>query len=78
VPVSIDTTKAGGPRRRAAGAVLVNDVSAGALDDDMLPTVAELDCGYVLMHMQGTPQTMQDDPTYTDVVAEVYEFLAVG
>jgi dihydropteroate synthase len=79
VAVSIDTTKAAVARAAVeAGAVLVNDVSAGALDDAMLPTVAELDCGYVLMHMQGTPQTMQDDPTYTDVVADVYEFLARG
>lgn len=79
VPVSIDTTKAAVARAAVqAGAVLVNDVSAGALDDDMLPTVAGLDCGYVLMHMQGTPQTMQVDPTYTDVLADVYEFLARG
>jgi dihydropteroate synthase len=79
VPVSIDTTKAAVARAAVqAGAVLVNDVSAGTLDDDMLATVADLDCGYVLMHMQGTPQTMQDDPTYTDVVADVYEFLARG
>jgi len=79
VAVSIDTTKAAVARAAVeAGAVLVNDVSAGSLDDDMLSTVADLDCGYVLMHMQGTPTTMQDDPTYTNVVADVYEFLARG
>jgi dihydropteroate synthase len=56
--------------------VIVNDVSAGALDDDLLPTVAELGVGYVLMHMRGTPQTMQDAPAYDDVVGDVYDFLA--
>ena len=79
MPVSVDTTKARVAREAVdAGAVLVNDVSAGRLDDDLLPTVADLDVGYVLMHMRGTPQTMQDDPTYDDVVSEVYEFLADG
>lgn len=77
--VSIDTTKAAVARAAvAAGAVLVNDVSAGVLDDDLLPTVAELGVGYVLMHMRGTPRTMQHDPSYHDVVAEVYEFLWRG
>lgn len=74
--VSVDTTKAAVARAAVeAGAVLVNDVSAGALDDELLPTVAELGVGYVLMHMRGTPRTMQRDPAYGDVVAEVYEFL---
>jgi dihydropteroate synthase len=77
VPVSIDTAK--GKVARAAvevGAVLVNDVSAGALDDEMVPTIADLDVPYVVMHLRGTPRTMQDDPTYDDVVAEVFEHLA--
>ena len=74
--VSVDTTKAAVARAAVeAGAVLVNDVSAGALDDDLLRTVAELGVGYVLMHMRGTPRTMQREPAYGDVVAEVYEFL---
>lgn len=74
--VSVDTTKADVARAAVdAGAVLVNDVSAGALDDRLLPTVAELGVGYVLMHMRGTPRTMQRDTSYGDVVAEVYEFL---
>ena len=77
--VSVDTTKAAVARAAVeAGAVLVNDVSAGALDDDLLPTVARLGVGYVLMHMRGTPRTMQQDPRYGDVVAEVYEFLWRG
>jgi dihydropteroate synthase len=75
--VSIDTTKARVAREAvAAGAVLVNDVSAGALDPDLLPTVAELGVPYVLMHMRGTPQTMQQEARYDDVVGEVYDFLA--
>jgi dihydropteroate synthase len=77
--VSVDTTKAVVARAAVeAGAVLVNDVSAGSLDDQLLPTVAELGVAYVLMHMQGTPRTMQRDPTYGDVVAEVYESLWQG
>lgn len=77
--VSVDTTKARVARAAVdAGAVLVNDVSAGALDDDLLPSVADLGVGYVLMHMRGTPRTMQQAPTYDDVVAEVYEHLWRG
>ncbi len=75
--VSIDTTKATVAEQAvAAGAAMVNDVSAGRLDDDLHATVAKLGVPYVLMHMQGTPRTMQDDPTYDDVVADVFEFLA--
>lgn len=57
-----------------AGAVLVNDVSAGA-DPDMFPLVADRGAGICLMHMQGEPATMQDDPRYGDVVSEVAAFL---
>lgn len=75
--VSVDTSKAGVARRCVeAGACLVNDVSAGSLDPDMLPTVAELGSAYLAMHMRGTPRTMQRDPRYADVVAEVFDFLA--
>lgn len=75
--VSIDTTKARVAEQAVdAGAAMVNDVSAGRLDDDLLPTVAGLGVPYVLMHMLGTPATMQDDPHYDDVVADVFEFLA--
>jgi dihydropteroate synthase len=75
--LSIDTSKARVAREAvAAGAAIVNDVSAGALDPDLLPTVAELEVPYVLMHMRGTPQTMQQDPSYDDVVGEVFDFLA--
>jgi dihydropteroate synthase len=77
IVVSVDTTKAVVARAAVeAGAVVVNDVSAGRLDADLLPTVAELQVPYVLTHMQGTPRTMQDAPTYLDVVGDVFDALA--
>ena len=76
IDISIDTTKASVARAAvAAGARMVNDVSAGRFDAGMLATVAELGVSYVAMHMQGAPRTMQDDPKYTDVVTEVKDFL---
>lgn len=73
--VSIDTRSAAVARMALdAGAVLVNDVSAGA-DPGMFPLVAERGAGICLMHMQGEPATMQDDPRYDDVVSEVAAFL---
>jgi len=72
VRVSIDTVKpAVAAAAVEAGATLLNDIS-GALG----PLAAELGVGWVVMHMQGTPPTMQEDPRYDDVVAEVYGFLA--
>jgi dihydropteroate synthase len=72
VPVSIDTTKARvAAAALASGASIVNDVSAGRLDPDLLGVVADAGAGYVAMHMLGEPRTMQRDPTYDDVVAEV-------
>lgn len=58
------------------GAALVNDIGAGLLDAAMLPAVAKLRVPYILMHMQGTPRTMQHDPRYADVSAEVARFLS--
>lgn len=58
-----------------AGACIVNDISGGRLDEAMLSTVAALGVPYVAMHMQGTPETMQQDPHYTDVTREVLEYL---
>lgn len=75
VPISIDTVKPGVARAAIrVGASVVNDVAANRLDDEMWRLVAETGAGYVLMHMQGTPQTMQANPTYSDVVAEVGDF----
>jgi dihydropteroate synthase len=77
VPLSIDTRKAAvASAALAAGASIVNDVSAGRDDPDLLAVAAEAKAPVVLMHMQGTPATMQDDPRYGDVVAEVEAFLA--
>jgi len=57
-----------------AGASMINDISAGRLDENLLPAVARLRVPYVLMHMAGTPQHMQDAPHYTNVVREVMDF----
>lgn len=75
-PVSIDTTKA--LVAGAAidfGATMVNDISAGRFDSEMLPLVARSKVQICLMHMQGTPRTMQENPRYKNVVGEVKEFL---
>lgn len=58
----------------AAGASIVNDISAGAIDAQMIDTVAGLNVPYVLMHMQGTPLTMQQNPVYEDVTREILDF----
>ncbi|MFL6101896.1 MAG: dihydropteroate synthase, partial [Actinomycetes bacterium] len=77
VPVSIDTRKAAvAAAALAAGATMVNDVSAGRHDPDLLGVAADAKVPLVLMHMLGTPAAMQDDPRYDDVVAEVEAFLA--
>lgn len=76
VPISIDTMKPAVARAAiAAGATMWNDVAALAYAPDSLASAAELGCEVVLMHMQGEPQTMQHEPRYDDVVAEVADFL---
>ena len=75
VPISIDTSKAVVAREALdAGAVLVNDVTALRGDPAMVDVVASVGAGIVLMHMQGTPQTMQRAPHYDDVISEISEF----
>ena len=77
LPVSIDTTSAAvAAFALDAGAVIVNDVSAGRADGDLLPLAAQRGAAVVLMHMLGAPRDMQTDPRYDDVVAEVRTFLA--
>jgi dihydropteroate synthase len=77
LPISVDTTKAEVARKALwAGAVIINDITAMAGDPAIARVVADADAGVVLMHMQGVPQTMQVEPQYADVVAEVYDFLA--
>ena len=73
--LSVDTTKAEvADASLSAGATLVNDVMAGR-DRAMFGTVAEHSAGIVLMHMRGSPRTMQDETFYEDVVADVHAFL---
>jgi dihydropteroate synthase len=76
VPLSVDTMKAEVARRAlAAGALMVNDVSALRHDPQMIEVVAQSGCPVCLMHMLGEPKTMQDNPRYDDVVSEVVAFL---
>ncbi len=73
--LSIDTFRSRVVREAYhAGASVVNDISAGRWDPDLLTTVAELKMAYVLMHMQGEPRTMQINPHYDDVVQDVFDF----
>ncbi len=75
-PISIDTSKALVAREAlAAGAEIINDVTALAGDERMLEVAQSSHAAVCAMHMRGTPQTMQDEPTYRDVVAEVCEYL---
>ena len=77
VPISVDTQKPEVARAALlAGASIVNDIAANRTDDAMWRAVAEFRAGYVVMHMQGTPQTMQLNPAYADVVREVDAFFA--
>jgi dihydropteroate synthase len=76
-PISIDTRKAAvAAAAFAAGAGIVNDVSAMTYDAAMAGFVADAQAPIILMHAQGTPQTMQADPRYDDVLLDVYDFLA--
>ena len=75
VHLSIDTSKAAVARAAiAAGTTIINDVTGGRGDPEMLPLAAEKGVALVIMHMQGTPETMQTNPTYGDVVREVADF----
>jgi dihydropteroate synthase len=77
VPISIDTSKlAVAEAALDAGAPIVNDVTALRAEPELAGLCAERDCEVVLMHMLGDPRTMQEDPTYDDVVDDVKAFLA--
>lgn len=74
--LSVDTFRSVVARKAIeTGADMINDISGGTMDDHMFETIAELQVPYVLMHIQGTPQTMQENPTYTNVVQEVFDAL---
>jgi len=76
-PVSIDTSKARVAEAAiAAGAEIINDVTGLESDPRMVDVATESAAGICAMHMQGTPQTMQDNPTYENVVEEIFEYLA--
>jgi len=75
VPISIDTSKTEVARAAIqAGASIVNDVTGGRGDEGMLPLIAETKSALIIMHMQGTPRTMQKQPRYNEVVSEVADF----
>ncbi len=76
--VSVDTFRADVARMcvEEYGAAIINDISGGELDAEMFPTVARLGVPYILMHMQGTPQTMQDKPRYDDLLRDVFLYFA--
>jgi dihydropteroate synthase len=73
VIISVDTYHASvaGEAIKSAGADIINDISGGQMDENMFPLVARLNVPYIIMHMQGTPATMQINPQYDDVVADI-------
>ena len=76
IPISIDTSKAAVARAAIeAGAEIINDVTGFEGDREMVHVALDTSAAVCVMHMQGTPQTMQDNPTYVDVVAEVRRYL---
>jgi dihydropteroate synthase len=75
--LSIDTFRAKVAEESIhAGAHIVNDIAAGNLDEQMFETVAKLQVPYIMMHMKGTPQTMQEQPTYENVAKEVFAYFS--
>lgn len=75
--ISVDTYRSKVAKEAVnAGAALVNDISAGSMDGEMFSTMAELKVPYILMHMQGKPKTMQQNPTYENVVIEINQFFS--
>lgn len=78
VPVSVDTFRSEIARRSVEeyGAALINDISGGSLDAAMFPTIASLQVPYILMHMRGTPQTMQRHTEYADLEGEIMQYFA--
>ena len=76
VIISVDTTKSNVAKQALSnGALIVNDISGLSYDDQMLHTIKEQNASLIIMHMKGTPKTMQQEPFYDDVVSEVYDYL---
>ncbi len=78
IPISIDTFRSWVAVRviDEIGSVIVNDVSGGTLDSKMFETMGKLGIPYILSHIQGTPQTMQDDPQYTDIIKDISTYFS--
>lgn len=75
--ISIDTFRSGVASKAIEnGASIINDISAGEIDGNMLKTVANLQVPYIAMHMKGTPQTMQNNPTYSNVIEEIIYYFS--
>lgn len=76
--LSIDTFRADVARMcvEEYGAAIINDISAGQMDNRMFPTIAQLGVPYIIMHMQGTPQDMQDSPHYDNLLKEVFYYFS--
>ena len=75
--ISIDTFRSNVARKAIqTGACMINDIAAGTMDVNMFSTVAELQIPYIIMHMQGTPQTMQLDPKYKDIVHDIIYYFS--
>lgn len=76
--VSVDTFRADVARMcvEEYGVAIINDIAAGSMDENMFPTVAQLGVPYIMMHMQGTPQNMQQAPHYNNVVQEVLYYFS--
>jgi dihydropteroate synthase len=75
--ISVDTYRSNVAQAAAGeGADIINDISGGTFDNNMFDAIAKLNLPYILMHIQGTPQTMQQNPQYNDVVTDVFTFLS--
>ncbi|MFP4555573.1 MAG: dihydropteroate synthase [Bacteroidales bacterium] len=76
--ISIDTFRASVAKRMVEDfdANIINDISAGSMDKDMFETIAELNVPYIAMHMQGTPENMQNNPQYNDVIKDLFTFFS--
>lgn len=76
IPISVDTTRSEVAKEAiASGADIINDISGGTFDQEMLPTIAKLNVPIILMHIKGTPETMQSLTDYQDLIGEIHFFL---
>ncbi|WP_330202781.1 dihydropteroate synthase [Cyanobacterium sp. Dongsha4] len=76
IPISVDTTRSEVAKEAiASGADIINDISGGTFDREMLPTIAKLNVPIILMHIKGTPETMQSLTDYQDLIGEIKDFL---